>query len=164
MVTAYLSLGSNMGNRQENLVQGLEFLKNCSGIDLVKVSSFYETEPVGYEDQDWFLNAVAEIATNLSPQELLGVVAEVEKELGRVRTIRWGPRTLDVDILFYGQELIVEENLEVPHPRIQERAFVLQPLAEIAPDLIHPYYGQTIEEMLENLAEPETVKVYQPKE
>jgi len=164
LVTAYLSLGSNMGNRQENLVQGLEFLKNCSGIDLVKVSSFYETEPVGYEDQDWFLNAVAEIATNLSPQELLGVVAEVEKELGRVRTIRWGPRTLDVDILFYGQELIVEENLEVPHPRIQERAFVLQPLAEIAPDLIHPYYGQTIEEMLENLAEPETVKVYQPKE
>lgn len=164
MITAYLSLGSNMGNRQRNLEDALSLIKNYQGIKLEKISSFYETEPVGYVDQDWFLNAVVEIATDLTPQELLGVVGEIEEELGRVRTIRWGPRTIDVDILFYGGKMVVEENLEIPHPRIQERAFVLKPLGELAPYLIHPYYGQTVEELLGNLADAEEVKIYRPKE
>lgn len=164
MITAYLSLGSNLGNRQENLEKAIQLIKEKQEIQLGQVSSFYETEPVGYVDQDWFLNAVIEISTSLSPQELLGVAGEVENQLARVRTIRWGPRTIDVDILFYGEQMVVEENLEIPHPRIQERAFVLKPLAEIAPDLIHPYYGQTIEDLLENLADAEEVKIYQPRE
>lgn len=164
MITAYLSLGSNLGDRQANLEKAIELIKGHQGIQLEQVSSLYETEPVGYEDQDWFVNAVVEIATTLSPQELLGAAAEVENQLGRVRTIRWGPRTVDVDILFYGNHLVVEENLEIPHPRIQERAFVLKPLAEIAPDFVHPYYGQTAEDLLENLTDAEEVKIYHCKE
>lgn len=164
MVSAYLSLGSNLGNRLDNLKKALDLLNSHEGIEIKQVSSFYETEPVGYEEQDWFLNSVVEITTTLTPQELLKTVGWVEGELGRVRTIRWGPRTVDVDILFYGDQLVAEENLEIPHPRIQERAFVLKPLAEIVPDLVHPYYGQTVEELLENLVEPQGIKLYQIKE
>jgi len=164
MITAYLSLGSNLGDRQGNMEKALGLLREKEGIQLERVSSFYETEPVGYGDQDWFLNGVAKVSTSLTPRELLTLVGEIEQALGRVRTIRWGPRTIDLDILFYGDQMIVEENLEIPHPRLGERAFVLKPLVELAPDLVHPYYGQTVEELLANLIETEEVKIYQPKE
>jgi len=160
MVIAYLSLGSNMGDRENNLKEALALLQKQDNLEVKKISSFYETEPVGYENQDWFLNAVVEVETTLLPQQLLAVANEVENNLGRVRTIRWGPRTLDMDILFYADRLIVEENLEIPHPRLQERAFVLKPLVEINPCLLHPYYGQTVEEILENLPNHEEVRIY----
>lgn len=150
MVRAYIGLGSNIGQPLDNLRQALELISGSGLVKIVKVSSVYLTEPVGYEDQDWFHNAVAEIETDLLPEELLGLLQATENKLGRVRTVRWGPRTIDLDILIFGNEQISTENLEVPHPRMAERAFVLAPLAEIAGDMVLAN-GQHIGELLNNL-------------
>lgn len=150
-VTAYLGLGSNLGDRKKNLLRGIEFLRK--GIQISRTSPIYETEPVGYTEQPPFLNCVCKGETNLTPLELLSLAKEAEAALGRVPTFRNGPRTLDVDILFYGDAVLSETDLEVPHPRLTERGFVLVPLADIAPDLRHPVSGATVEEMLERLAQ-----------
>lgn len=136
MHKAYLSLGSNIGDRQLNLNKAVEILGQSSGVDVVSVSSFYETDPWGYEDQDAFLNIAVGIETSLSPEELLKCCQFVESELKRVRLIHWGPRTIDVDILTYGDYTSQSAELTVPHPRMTERGFVLVPLAELAPELI----------------------------
>lgn len=141
----YIGLGSNLSDRYANLRQGLIRLVGHPAISLERLSSIYETEPVGYLEQPLFYNMVVKIRTALSPRELLALLHEIEAEAGRVREVRWGPRTLDLDLLLYGNRIIHEEDLIIPHPRLEERAFVLYPLAEIAPHLILPNSGFEIE-------------------
>jgi len=146
-VTAYIALGSNLGDREAVLNRAAELLGKTEGIEVTAISSYYNTAPVGYTEQPDFLNAAAEIKTVLTPKELLQICMGIEKELKRERIIRWGPRTIDLDILLYGDRIINEENLIVPHPRMHERSFVLEPLKEIAPYAMHPVNGQTVSEM-----------------
>jgi 2-amino-4-hydroxy-6-hydroxymethyldihydropteridine diphosphokinase len=128
---AYLSLGSNMGNRYNHLTEAIQILRTYPEIQLVDFSSIYETDPVGYEDQALFLNMVIKIKTIWSAEQLLEICLKTESELGRKREIRWGPRTVDLDILLYNQDNIKTEKLIIPHPRMLERAFVITPLLEI---------------------------------
>ncbi|MDN7247550.1 2-amino-4-hydroxy-6-hydroxymethyldihydropteridine diphosphokinase [Planococcus shenhongbingii] len=135
MNESYLSLGSNMGNRLEMLKQAVRILAEHTSIEVVAISSLYETEPVGFTKQDPFLNMVVRIRTTLAALELLDVCQEIELELHRERLVRWGPRTIDLDILLYNQDAMETERLIVPHPRMHERAFVLIPLLEVNPSL-----------------------------
>lgn len=132
--TAYIALGSNIGSREEYLKKAVALLHQHPSVTVTKVSSIYETDPVGYTDQAPFLNMAAAVKTSLSPFELLDLTQHIENELGRTRNIRWGPRTADLDILLYNRENIETEQLIVPHPRMHERLFVLVPLLEIYPD------------------------------
>lgn len=149
MAKAYLSLGSNLGDKKENLDKAVELLKKHNNIQVIKVSSYYETQPVGYTDQDLFLNIAVEIETSLSPYELLEYCSEIEQILKRRRIIRWGPRTIDVDILLYDNFISNDERLTIPHPRMTERAFVIVPLYEIAKDI--RIKGQDINSILKKL-------------
>ncbi len=135
MAKAYLGLGSNIGNKKENIENALDLLESHKEIQVINVSSYYETDPVGYVDQDCFLNIVVAIETNLKPKALLSYCNEIENELKRIRKIRWGPRTIDVDILLYENFLSQDESLTIPHPRMCERSFVMIPLYEIAKDI-----------------------------
>jgi 2-amino-4-hydroxy-6-hydroxymethyldihydropteridine diphosphokinase len=148
MNTAYLGLGSNLGNRLAFMRGGRDILADSPAIELVQASGVYETEAVGGPpDNPFFLNAVLEIQTWLNPRQLLEVCLAAEDEFGRSRPVRWAPRTLDVDLLFYADQVLTEEGLIIPHPRLQERAFVLVPLKEIAPDLRHPLLDQSITDL-----------------
>jgi 2-amino-4-hydroxy-6-hydroxymethyldihydropteridine diphosphokinase len=144
---AYIGLGSNLGDREENLLAALERLSELS---LVRASSFRETDPVGVTDQPRFLNAAAELETDLSPRDLLVKLLEIERELGRDRAAetRWGPRTIDLDLLLYGDEVLDEPGLTVPHPRLAERRFALEPLQELAPELTLPD-GRRVRDLLD---------------
>lgn len=154
-VEVYLGLGSNMGNRQDNLDKALEFLSQRLRVD--KVSSVYDTEPVGNPNQPRFLNLVCQVYTTLAPAGLLTLAKGIESKLGRAFGKSNAPRPIDIDILFYGDQVIETPELVVPHPRLAERAFVLVPLAEIAPDLRHPVTGKTIKELLRGLTEAQGV-------
>lgn len=136
--TVYLSLGTNMGDKKKNLLAAIEKIGKLENTKVTSQSTILETEPFGYTEQDMFLNACIEIKTLFTPQELLEKLLNIELEMGRVRTIKWGPRIIDIDILFFDDEIIQDKNLAVPHPWISERMFVLEPLCEIAPNLIHP--------------------------
>ncbi|MGG1594820.1 2-amino-4-hydroxy-6-hydroxymethyldihydropteridinediphosphokinase [Terribacillus saccharophilus] len=136
MKQAWIALGSNIAPRETYLQQAIQMLSEHEEIKLNQVSTVYETEPVGYENQDQFLNLVAEVETSLDPMELLRICQKIEQDLGRKRIIRWGPRTVDLDILLYSTENMNVEELILPHSRMHERAFVLVPLAEIAPELL----------------------------
>lgn len=149
MSKAYLGLGGNVGDRKSNINEAIHLLEGHSGISVSKRSSDYETAPVGYEQQEWFLNVVVEIETTLTPYELLAICNEVEQQLKRVRLIRWGPRTIDIDILMYEGFESKEDRLIVPHPRMTERAFVIIPLMEIAPNL--HINGRDIKEIAKDL-------------
>lgn len=154
MKTVYFSLGSNLGDREANLQAALEQLQPK------RISRIYETEPVDLREQPWFLNLVAEAETSLMPMQLLAKTQRIEREAGRVRTVAKGPRTLDIDILFYGSHVIRSVKLEVPHPRLCERRFVLAPLAELAPDLRHPVTHRTVREMLAALPPSQDVRLW----
>lgn len=157
MVQAYLGLGSNIGDRKQQLLKAIDLIGNIKGIKVTKQSSIYETAPIGYTDQPNFLNLCLEIETELSPQQLLKHCLDIEQQLHRVREIRWGPRTLDIDILLYSDNIIETDNLSIPHPRMQERAFVLLPLNDIASDKKDPRLNQKIHDLV---FPDDTVKKY----
>ena len=136
MAEAYLGLGSNLGDKRAMLTEALARLDATPGIRVTARSRFYRTPPWGDTNQDWFLNAAAALDTTLLPAELLAACLSVERQLGRVRERKWGPRSIDIDVLAYGQEAVDDPDLVLPHPFVLERAFVLKPLADIAPDLV----------------------------
>jgi len=142
MPTVYIALGSNVGDREANLRRAVELMQQC-GISITRQSSFYETEPVGYLDQCWFLNAALEATTDLAPDRLLSALRGIESQMGSSKPFRNGPRLIDLDILLYGDAIIDTPVLQVPHPRMLQRNFVLAPLAEIAPQLRHPSWSAT---------------------
>lgn len=157
MPKAYLGIGGNLGKVKENIEEALKLLQEGNSLKLQKISSYYETAPVGYEQQAWFLNIVAEIETQMTPYELLALCNKVEHLLKRERLIKWGPRTIDIDILLYEGFESNEEKLIVPHPRMQERAFVMMPLLEIAPDLYMK--GQSLKKIVHNINNQEIRKL-----
>lgn len=159
MNTVYLSLGSNSGDREENLSQALALLSQK--VKLEKTSSIYETEPMGYKEQPLFLNLACQITTDLNPGELLELAKRIEKKLGRIPGFPDSPRPIDIDILFYDDKIVAMPDLIIPHPRIQERAFVLIPLSEIAPELIHSELNKSIGEMAAAVAGSEGVRKWQ---
>ncbi len=159
---AYLSLGSNLGDREANLRDAITRLGPLGKV--TAVSSFYETEPVDFLDQPWFLNCVVRLETDLPPQTLLQRLLEIERSLGRERLQPKGPRLIDIDILLFGNELIHEPGLTIPHPALHQRRFVLEPLAEIAPDVMHPTLKKTAGELLSSLPnQGQAVKQFTPK-
>ncbi|ABO65458.1 2-amino-4-hydroxy-6-hydroxymethyldihydropteridine diphosphokinase [Geobacillus thermodenitrificans] len=160
----YISLGSNLGDRVYYLRSAIEALDRYEGISVKSSSSIYETDPVGYVHQDKFLNMVVEVATTLSPFSLLNVTQQIEQEFGRKRGIRWGPRTLDLDILLYNHENIETEQLVIPHPRMAERAFVLIPLLEINSHLTIPNIFEPLTDIVDRLPDKEGVRVWKQKD
>lgn len=158
MSIIYLSLGSNLGDRLATIKKALRMLE--SRVDVRSVSSVYETEPWGLKNQPLFLNLVCSGQTDLTPDALLDFVKGIEQQLGRQPAVRYGPRSIDIDILFYDRRTFRSSKLEIPHPRLADRAFVLYPLADIAPDLEHPVTGKTVCAMLAELEEQESVRRY----
>lgn len=155
--TAYLGIGSNLGDRESYLDYAVDQLNKDDYIKVNKVSTYIVTKPYGNVEQDDFLNGCLEIETLYTPMELLAVLNDIERGAGRKRLIHWGPRTLDIDILLYDRDIIMEENLKVPHVEMAKRAFVLEPLAEIAPYAYHPGYNRTVLELLDMLYAPKHV-------
>ena len=153
MSRVYLGLGSNLGDRNRNLAEACRYLDESEGIRVIQVSPYHESKPVGGPVQDRFLNAAVEIETTLEPTELLERCLDIEREMGRRREVHWGPRVIDIDILTYQDRVIDSQNLTVPHPMMHLRRFVLEPLVEIAPDLVHATTGMTALTLLKNLAE-----------
>lgn len=149
-MTIYIAMGSNLGDRKKNLDRALTYLSYYD-IEVIKKSAYIETDPYGMTDQGKFLNAVISVRTRLDPQKLLGVLLTVERAMGRIRREHWGPRIIDLDLLSYGDQIVHTRHLTLPHPEMAKRAFVLEPLREIAPDYIHPVTGKSIDTMLEEL-------------
>lgn len=160
MKTAYLGLGSNLGDRQANLADAIRRLAH-ERLRVTRQSSIWETEPRDVPDQPWFLNQVVEVETDFFPRQLARHIHRIEREMGRVRRMPKGPRLIDLDILLYGNAVVKSPDLEIPHPRMSERRFVLAPLAELAPDLRHPVLRRTVRELLAEVA-GQTVKHLSP--
>ena len=162
MPIVYLSLGSNLGDKVGNIQQASSLLTNDGNLKHIRASAFYDTEPWGEKKQDWFLNAVLEISTKLSPIDLLKHCLNIEKIMGRVRdkNKKWAERIIDIDILFYENDIINKMDLIIPHPLLHKRAFVLVPLLELIADYKHPIFNKTIEELYELLEDPEDVFLY----
>ncbi len=161
---AWIALGSNLGDRAAHLRAALRALAEAPGVAIVATSRFYETEPLG-PPQGSYLNAAAELRTSLAPRELLHLLQSIEAAAGRRRgPLRWAPRTLDLDLLFYADWCLEEPDLQVPHPRLHERSFVLEPLRELAPDLVHPTLGATVADLAEHVRDPGAVKPYPGEE
>ncbi|MFQ5867896.1 MAG: 2-amino-4-hydroxy-6-hydroxymethyldihydropteridine diphosphokinase [bacterium] len=154
----YVGLGCNLGNRLGNIRKAIELMKE-EGIEIIDESSIYETEPVGYEAQGWFLNSVVKGRTGLSPRSLWNRLEKIEKSMGREREIKWGPRLIDLDILFYGNKILNGKQLQIPHSELHKRRFVLVPLEEIAPKLVHPVCKKTVSELLKDLKDNSQVKL-----
>lgn len=151
MKLTYIAAGSNLGDRRNYLDQARLALSKTPGVRFLRTSKTYETDPVGGPAQGKYLNAVWEIETELAPELLLKMLLSIEKQLGRIRSELNGPRTIDLDILFYGSEVIDKPGLRIPHPRLHTRSFVLQPLMDLCPDFIHPQLHQTVRMLAENL-------------
>jgi 2-amino-4-hydroxy-6-hydroxymethyldihydropteridine diphosphokinase len=158
MQAAYIGLGSNLGDRIQNLTDALEYLED-EGVITDEVSSVYETEPQGFTDQPWFLNMAARVKTTVSARDLLKLLQRIEARMGRVREMRWGPRVIDLDILLFGREVISQPDLEVPHPRLTQRAFVLIPLLEIDEDIQLPN-GMPLKNYLTETSEKQEVRLF----
>lgn len=160
---AYLSLGSNLEDRLKYLKEAIQLLEKNDSVEIIDISSIYETDPIGFTNQGNFLNIVIKIKTTYSADKLLGECMDIEQELGRKREIRWGPRTIDLDILLYNDENIESENLSVPHPRMRERAFVIIPLLEIEPNIQLPTMDQPLMTELERMPDKEGVRLWKRK-
>lgn len=163
MSTAFIGFGSNIGDRKKNIENAVKLLENSPYIKIAKKSSLYITEPIGYVGQDCFLNSVIEVTTTLSPDDLLHWCQMIEDKMGRVRTMLWGPRLIDLDILLYDEDIVEDDELIIPHPLMHNRRFVLTPLAEIAPDIIHPKLRLTVNELLCHLKDAHKVEKYEGK-
>lgn len=150
MSIVYVGIGSNLGDRETNCFLFLDLLEE-KGIKARKWSALYETEPWGVKGQPGFINAAVEIETDKGPAELLTILKGIEKKVGRTETFRWGPRVIDLDIIFYDDLIVNSEDLQIPHPHAHEREFVLKPLSEIAPDKVHPVLRKTVKELLMEL-------------
>ncbi len=160
MPKSFLGLGSNIGERIAYIEKAVEEICRIPNVKLISASSVYETEPWGMQNQDDFLNSVIEIETDLSAENLLKELKHIEKKSGRISNSRWSEREIDIDLLFYGSEVLVNEYLNVPHRQIENRKFVLIPLAEIAPEFVHPVFNKTINELLENTTDKLNVVRY----
>ncbi|MGO9127453.1 MAG: 2-amino-4-hydroxy-6-hydroxymethyldihydropteridine diphosphokinase [Terriglobales bacterium] len=156
--TAYLSLGSNLGDRAANLKAAINRLQTFGKV--LQASSFYETEPVEFTAQPWFLNCAVELQTDKMPQQLMTAILEIEQQMGRQRTQKKGPRTIDVDILLFGDSTVESRGLTIPHPALHQRRFVLEPLAEIAPDQCHPLLKQTIRQLRDALPAGQAIRKF----
>lgn len=165
MARVYLGLGSNLGDRVGYIQQAVQFLNDTKNIEVINTSSFYETEPVGIKSEKWFVNAVVEIETTIDPEELLKLTTNIELKLGRIRDLSLGnpkyqSRTIDIDILFYDNEIVSTDMIQIPHPRVHERAYALVPMLELAPDYVHPIMGSNVSDIHRSLLEPEEVYLY----
>jgi 2-amino-4-hydroxy-6-hydroxymethyldihydropteridine diphosphokinase len=159
---AFIGIGSNLGTPAENCEQAIRLLHNPPGIEVVARSSLYESEPVGKIEQNWFVNTAVAIRTSLSPESLLNTIFKIEKDLGRERREKWGPRIIDLDILAYEDRVIQSTALTLPHPEMTKRRFVLLPLSEFAGDYMHPVENKTIHTLLKELPESPQVKKILP--
>jgi 2-amino-4-hydroxy-6-hydroxymethyldihydropteridine diphosphokinase len=153
MPVAYIGIGSNLGDKSRNCRQALEHIGRMPGARLKQWSRWFLTRPVGVEGQEWYLNGVASLEAGISGHELLARLLAIESILGRVRTEKWGPRIIDLDLLLFGEEIIQSKDLQVPHPRMHVRRFVLVPMVELAPWVVHPVLRQTMKALLESMAE-----------
>lgn len=153
--TVYLGLGSNVGDKTKHLMNAIDLLEKK--LKITKTSKIYISKPVGFENQDLFLNMVIEAETNMDIKTLFKFIKDVEKMVGRVERFRWGPREIDIDILLYNSQVYNDEELSVPHPRVHERDFVLVPLVEINPDIVHPVLSRSAKELLEDLKETKII-------
>jgi len=164
LAIAYIGIGSNLGDKVKNCQTAVRYLGATPGIEVAEISSLYCTEPVGYEDQDWFINCVVEVNTSLTPREIFLRCKEIERTMGRTHLVKWGPRVIDLDLLFYNDLVMKESDLEIPHPRLHERGFVLLPLTEVRPDWVHPVFQKTISELKQELTDSHQVKLYGGKD
>ncbi len=155
---AYIGIGSNLGDKRDHCEKAISQILEFDRHKLLAKSSLFKTQPMGYPSQDWFVNGVIKIETGLEPPELLRILKAIESKLGRTETFRWGPRTIDLDILFFDDLEIHTEELHIPHPLLQDRQFVLIPLAEIDRNLIHPVLKRTVQELLTDLKEDQGVE------
>ena len=163
--SVYISIGSNIGNRRDNLHRASDALDQSESVTVTAVSPFYMTEPVDFTEQDWFVNAVLKIQTDLVPHELLALLKEIEKEMGQhEKSVRFGPRIIDLDIVYYADQVVKEEGLEIPHPRMHKRYFVLNPLYDIDRDVLHPVFNKTPGELLREMNDKENQKIIQLRE
>jgi 2-amino-4-hydroxy-6-hydroxymethyldihydropteridine diphosphokinase len=151
MENVFIGIGSNQGDKHQNISSAVDLLRQRPQILIQRVSSLYRTEPVGFKEQDWFLNGVLCVATELPAEALLRATMEIEQSLGRLRSAQWGPRTIDLDLLFYGSLQLESSCLTVPHPRLHDRRFVLVPLVEIAPEWVHPVLDRSMRDLLASL-------------
>jgi 2-amino-4-hydroxy-6-hydroxymethyldihydropteridine diphosphokinase len=148
MKTAYIGIGSNIGDKVSNCLRAVEEIKEIHGCRFISQSELFLTKPVGVEDQDWYVNGVVSVAAGVSPVDLLEKLLAIEAGMGRIRRQRWGARIIDLDLLLFGQDIIAQSDLTVPHPRLHLRRFVLEPLVRLAPDLVHPTLGKTVSDLL----------------
>lgn len=151
MTKIFVGVGSNLGDREFLIRKAVEAMRDLSGTTVVRVSSLYDTDPVGDVEQPAYLNAVVWLATTLEPRELLWQLLLIEKRMGRVRAQRWSPRPIDLDLIFFGKQKVDEPDLKIPHPEAHKRAFVLLPLSELDPTFVHPLTGESIRRMIKNL-------------
>lgn len=152
MKTVYIGIGSNLGDPYENCIKAVEVIREQPFCEMEALSPFYRTQPVGIEGENWFINAVLSINTSLSSVELIEMLLDIEKKMGRTRSgLRWESRIIDLDVLLIGDEIINDKNLIVPHPRMHTRRFVMAPMADIAPELIHPVQGKSMEDILHDI-------------
>ena len=155
---ALIAIGSNLGTPKKNCIEAIDIISSSPGIKTISKSSFYQTAPVGNTEQDWFINSVIKISTQLNPDILLAVLLEIESKMGRIRKEKWGPRIIDLDLLFYDNLIIKKKDLTLPHPEIQKRNFVLQPLNEIEENFIHPSLNKSINTLLKESKDNSVVK------
>ncbi len=158
--TAYIGIGSNLGEKLDNCIRAIDLMEKLPGCGVMARSDFYRTSPVGVEGQDWYVNGAVSLATDLPASSLLKGLLWIEEELGRIRRKKWDSRTIDLDILLYGQAVINEKDLIIPHPSMHLRKFTLKPMVQLAPNLVHPVLGSTMVRLLDGLSEEAGQEIY----